>query len=137
MDDRISGSRADLDNQGSHSPEVPRRIKLKTRCHGHGSFLARHVDDKALIVLVPGPLHLGTEPALAPDERDRSALEGRNLALHGKNYFLVRSPPDAASLESAAMKASCGTSTRPTIFIRFLPSFCFSSSLRLREMSPP
>ena len=37
----------------------------------------------------------------------------------------------------AAMKASCGTSTRPTIFIRFLPSFCFSSSLRLRVMSPP
>ncbi len=38
---------------------------------------------------------------------------------------------------SAATKASCGTSTRPTIFIRFLPSFCFSSSLRLRVMSPP
>ena len=36
-----------------------------------------------------------------------------------------------------AMKASCGTSTVPTCFIRFLPSFCFSSSLRLRVMSPP
>ena len=48
-------------------------------------------------------------------------------------YFLAVS----ASLESAAMKASWGTSTRPTIFIRFLPSFCFSSSLRLRVMSPP
>ena len=43
----------------------------------------------------------------------------------------------APSLESAATKASWGTSTRPTIFIRFLPSFCFSSSLRLRVMSPP
>ena len=40
-------------------------------------------------------------------------------------------------VESAATNASWGTSTRPTIFIRFLPSFCFSSSLRLREMSPP
>ena len=40
-------------------------------------------------------------------------------------------------VDSAAMKASWGTSTRPTIFIRFLPSFCFSSSLRLRVMSPP
>ena len=53
-------------------------------------------------------------------------------------YFL---PVPLMSLESevdsAAMKASCGTSTRPTIFIRFLPSFCFSSSLRLRVMSPP
>jgi hypothetical protein len=42
-----------------------------------------------------------------------------------------------SALDSAATKASCGTSTRPTIFIRFLPSFCFSSSLRLRVMSPP
>jgi hypothetical protein len=40
-------------------------------------------------------------------------------------------------LESAATKASWGTSTRPMVFIRFLPSFCFSSSLRLRVMSPP
>src|SRR5213075_478192 len=29
-----------------------------------------------------------------------------------------------------ARNASCGISTRPTFFIRFLPSFCFSSSLR-------
>ena len=40
-------------------------------------------------------------------------------------------------VESAATNASWGTSTRPTIFIRFLPSFCFSSSFRLRVMSPP
>ena len=38
---------------------------------------------------------------------------------------------------STARKASCGTSTPPTCFIRFLPFFCFSSSLRLRVMSPP
>ena len=38
---------------------------------------------------------------------------------------------------STARNASCGTSTAPTCFIRFLPAFCFSSSLRLREMSPP
>ncbi len=36
-----------------------------------------------------------------------------------------------------ARKASCGTSTPPTCFIRFFPFFCFSRSLRLREMSPP
>ncbi len=38
---------------------------------------------------------------------------------------------------STARNASCGTSTRPTCFIRFLPSFCFSSSFFLRVMSPP
>ncbi len=36
-----------------------------------------------------------------------------------------------------AIKASCGISTLPTRFMRFLPSFCFSSSLRLRVTSPP
>ena len=50
-------------------------------------------------------------------------------------YFLALSA--AASADRAATKASCGTSTRPIVFIRFLPSFCFSSSLRLRVMSPP
>ena len=34
---------------------------------------------------------------------------------------------------STARNASCGTSTPPTCFIRFLPSFCFSSSFRLRD----
>ena len=36
-----------------------------------------------------------------------------------------------------ARNASCGTSTPPTCFIRFLPFFCFSSSFRFRVMSPP
>ena len=34
-------------------------------------------------------------------------------------------------------KASCGISTFPTCFMRFLPSFCFSRSFLLRVMSPP
>ena len=38
---------------------------------------------------------------------------------------------------STATKASCGMLTWPISFIRFLPSFCFSSSLRLRLISPP
>ena len=38
---------------------------------------------------------------------------------------------------NTSMKASCGMCTEPIDFIRFFPSFCFSSSLRLRVMSPP
>ena len=38
---------------------------------------------------------------------------------------------------STFMKASFGISTLPTICIRFFPSFCFSRSFFLREMSPP
>jgi hypothetical protein len=36
-----------------------------------------------------------------------------------------------------SMKACCGMCTEPMDFIRFLPSFCFSRSLRLRVISPP
>ena len=35
------------------------------------------------------------------------------------------------------MNASDGTSTLPTWRMRFLPSFCFSSSCFFRVMSPP
>ena len=51
---------------------------------------------------------------------------------HQGHYFCWSSPT-----RSTARKASWGMSTLPMRFIRFLPSFCFSSNLRLREMSPP
>ena len=41
------------------------------------------------------------------------------------------------SIFKTAKNASCGISTLPNCFIRFLPSFCFSNNLRLREISPP
>jgi hypothetical protein len=41
------------------------------------------------------------------------------------------------SSSSTARNASCGTSTWPTCFMRFLPAFCFSSSLRFLVTSPP
>ena len=43
----------------------------------------------------------------------------------------------SSSTLRTARNASCGTSTEPMFLMRFLPSFCFSRSLRLREMSPP
>jgi hypothetical protein len=52
------------------------------------------------------------------------------------NSDVLRQTTQSLSLR-AATKASWGTSTRPMDFIFFLPSFCFSSSLRLRVMSPP
>ena len=46
-------------------------------------------------------------------------------------------PEGDQSIFKTARKASCGISTFPTRFIRFFPSFCFSRSFLLREMSPP
>jgi len=70
---------------------------------------------------------LVANPTTSADASSRHAAGGR--------YFFLVSPP--SSDDSAAMKASGGTSTVPMFFIRFLPAFCFSSSLRLRLMSPP
>jgi site-specific DNA recombinase len=45
--------------------------------------------------------------------------------------------PNHASIFRAARNADCGISTFPNWRMRFLPSFCFSNSFRLREISPP
>src|SRR2546430_3827884 len=42
-----------------------------------------------------------------------------------------------AQLFRTERNASCGTSTRPTCFMRLFPSFWRSRSLRFRVMSPP
>ena len=55
----------------------------------------------------------------------------------GRSFDTVKSARAYASIFSAARNADCGISTLPNWRIRFLPSFCFSSSFRLREISPP
>jgi hypothetical protein len=78
---------------------------------------------------MPGGVHFA--------ERRKIAVGGRDEPRSCATPWDPGSYVSEASVERAAMKASWGTSTRPTIFIRFLPSFCFSRSLRLRVMSPP
>jgi len=63
--------------------------------------------------------------------RRRRALAGRVSAVASAFHLLL------VHLEGTAMNASCGISTLPTLFMRRLPSRCFSSSLRFRVMSPP
>lgn len=55
------------------------------------------------------------------------------------SYYEDGPPPLPLPLSSlrTAMNASCGTSTLPSDFMRFLPSTCFLSSFFLRLMSPP
>jgi hypothetical protein len=49
-----------------------------------------------------------------------------------RNSYSRYQPP----IFSASMNAACGMSTLPNWRMRFLPSFCFSRSLRLRVTSP-
>ena len=58
-------------------------------------------------------------------------LKPRLISFDQKSLAESHSP-----VSKIAKNASCGISTLPIRFIRFLPSFCLSSSLRLRLMSP-
>ena len=63
---------------------------------------------------------------------------GRNLRCRAVRHNDVPKPARPyLSTFNMLMKASCGISTLPTFFIRFLPSACCSSSFRLRVTSPP
>ena len=106
---------------------------------GGMALRADRLDDVAVRVGVHRALQRAVDAAAAARERlraraERHILSGRTLAtVVVAAHFL----PVGTSDVRAAMKASCGTSTDPMDFMRFLPSFCFSSSLRLRVMSPP
>jgi hypothetical protein len=60
-----------------------------------------------------------------------AALKLRRLHNHRRSLH------DHLSTFSTARNASCGISTDPTCFIRFLPSFWRSKSFRFRVISPP
>ena len=78
-----------------------------------------------------GPLHLrGRTPPCSSGNRP---IDGAATLTSCRRASGRRRMPVYSSTRSTARKASCGMSTVPTRFIRFLPSFCFSSSFRLRR----
>ena len=81
----------------------------------------------------PGEEDTGVAMAQAPERRRRPRAR-RPCDRSARRAVAAQSQ---SSRRRAEMNTSPGTSTRPIDFIFFLPSFCFSSSLRLRVMSPP
>ena len=76
--------------------------------------------------------------AFAPAERDMDVdAEAFFLVFNDLNERHGKTSYDSSSSLRTAMNASDGTATVPNVRIRFLPSFCFSSSFFLRVMSPP
>ena len=58
----------------------------------------------------------------------------RNMHIQFQFFFLTH---QSSSSFSTLINAFCGISTLPTWRMRFFPSFCFSRSFFLREISPP
>src|ERR687887_231445 len=112
---------------------VARRSSTESRC---GRKLCAPTEERVDVGSVLGA------PA---DERDEVAVPAAVGAERQVDVQVPHASADGAGAHrrgswprlSTARKASCGTSTIPTCFIRFLPAFCFSSSFRLRVMSPP
>src|SRR5262249_26364792 len=92
---------------------TPLHVSHGVAADGHGLHAGRK-----------GPWRSGRYRAFKVDRHDLSYCHGKNSDGYTSTF-------------SAAMNASCGMSTLPNWRMRFLPSFCFSSSLRLRVASPP
>ncbi len=86
-----------------------------------------------------GRLSMAAAASGSAEDARRLAAGLRMLALvlHAMLGQARRAVAQLSPIFSASMKAACGMSTLPNWRMRFLPSFCFSSSLRLRVTSPP
>ena len=69
---------------------------------------------------------------------EREELTGQDLL---DDLVAMLPPEDEEAAETGidvgVIRAEEAISTLPTLFMRFLPSFCFSSSFFLRDVSPP
>ena len=115
--------------EGRRAPAEEHRLELAgERAVLQFELAQQRVDVGAVL---PGPADDGDEVAVAAAVRAERQV-------HVEVARAAHEPPFCPwPMLSTARNASCGTSTMPTCFIRFLPAFCFSSSFRLREMSPP
>jgi hypothetical protein len=119
--------------------DLLRRRKQVSRPHqgtGRGRPLAKMLVEQhggTLIVTTA----LGPGKAVAVMIPGWRAVAGR--AAYGRTAVATggRRSGQLSPMRRAAMKADCGMSTWPNWRIRFLPSFCFSNSLRFLVTSPP
>ena len=143
VSDLLTVTAADLDNEWSLAAKHDAGVQALPLGRHRRPRPAFNVQQVGVFVLFKGLFqslaHAVPTPGKSSDPRIR-ALAVRGFVVPaglgvGSNrfahYFF------GSSLDNAAMKASWGTSTRPMAFMRFLPAFCFSNSLRFRLMSPP
>lgn len=76
-------------------------------------------------------------PILKPETGNQKPESSDKLSPVNCFRLLVSAFCYSSPIFSAARNALCGIVTLPISRMRFLPFFCLSSSLRLRETSPP
>ena len=109
--------------------------------------LIRHALRRATFPVGEGDLPAGEFPYLPLGEgaarrrRMRGGTRLDSIPPHSRQGFALPPSPRRGFYSSSsfrtAMKASLGTDTVPKVRMRFLPSFCFSSSFFFLVMSPP
>jgi hypothetical protein len=104
--------------------------KLAGPRNPHPNRLAEEVEAAILAHALEHPCHGALRVA------NELALQGIQVSSSGERGRSDEFPQSSLAF-NAAMNALCGISTSPNWRMRFLPAFCLSSSLRLREMSPP
>ena len=136
------GSRQSSPNQGWNQPASPGSFPL---CKPGGNpapcwrviGLGCRIRNRVSAASARGTAGRGTLASRFP--QSGQYLDRGEICLpHGSYAIPVHSPPvQSSSSFKTAIKASEGTETVPKVRIRFLPSFCFSSSFFFRVMSPP
>ena len=94
------------------------------------SFTTKEFD--LLTFLAGHPNHVYTKEELFREIWDMESVG--DIASTFTHFLVVN---QSSSSFRTLMNAFCGISTLPTWRMRFFPSFCFSKSFFLREMSPP
>src|SRR6185312_14622346 len=151
--ERLGHERTQQQHHQHHGKQRTRPIHR----HRIAILLARRVQPRLAPLVQEQPI----QPPYHAEQHGKAKQNRRKIKFHGGSLWsrdsrfgirdseaslpLFRIPnPESPipafgylSTFNTARKASWGISTRPTCFMRFLPSFCFSSNFFLRLTSPP
>ena len=124
--------------------------KIPKGCVATYGMIAALAGDPNMARAVGNALHKNPDPANIPCYRVVNAKGSQRKGRFGKISMEIQIGRKkgvikfitpfffySSSSFSTDINAFCGTSTLPIWRIRFFPSFCFSSSFFLREISPP
>ena len=142
-EEQVLGGRR-VDPQDARIPPMPSVYQARRRTidgllpqrstSSYSAALKRSASNRSITRNADSPRAIRTRSASGmspiPGRLERSTCGTARLGLEDGAH-------QPSSMRRIARNASCGISTEPTRFMRCFPSFCFSSSLRLRVISPP